>query len=196
MSRLLSFVLLFAWLPQTTAAQTASDAVNTLQQGIVEILKTVDEGNSNDRFERFLELVNATHDMQTITRLTVHRAWRDLSPENQNDLVNTVTRLSAATYASRFKKYNGQQFSVKQETDSRGGAKLVNAELVLNDGKTIAFDYLLKNTDGTWLINNILVDGVSDLALKRAEYRDYLATGGYDNLLKELESQIARASDD
>ena len=40
-----------------------------------------------------------------------------------------------------------------------------------------------------WRIINIVADGVSDLALKRAEYQRVFASGGIDGLVAELEQQ-------
>jgi phospholipid transport system substrate-binding protein len=51
-------------------------------------------------------------------------------------------------------------------------------------------EYLLeREADGTWRIINIVADGVSDLALKRAEYQRLFASGGIEGLLAELERQ-------
>jgi phospholipid transport system substrate-binding protein len=51
---------------------------------------------------------------------------------------------------------------------------------------------MLEQKDGAWRIINIIADGVSDLALKRAEYQRILASGSIEDLIKELEAQTAR----
>jgi phospholipid transport system substrate-binding protein len=51
---------------------------------------------------------------------------------------------------------------------------------------------LLQNGAAGWRIINIVADGVSDLALKRAEYQRVLASGTLDTLIAELEAQTAR----
>jgi phospholipid transport system substrate-binding protein len=51
---------------------------------------------------------------------------------------------------------------------------------------------LLQQRDGRWRIINIIADGVSDLALKRAEYQRVLAAGSIEDLIAELERQAAR----
>ncbi len=56
----------------------------------------------------------------------------------------------------------------------------------------MSFEYLLQQGSGGWRIVNIVADGVSDLALKRAEYQRVLASGTLDTLIKELESQTER----
>jgi phospholipid transport system substrate-binding protein len=56
----------------------------------------------------------------------------------------------------------------------------------------VSLDYMLEQKDGAWRIINIIADGVSDLALKRAEYQRILASGSIDDLIRELETQSAR----
>ena len=55
------------------------------------------------------------------------------------------------------------------------------------DAAPIALNYLLHNRDGRWRIINIIADGVSDLALKRAEYQRVLEEQSFAGLLAHLE---------
>ena len=53
----------------------------------------------------------------------------------------------------------------------------------------MTLDYTLHDRRGAWQIVNILADGVSDLALKRAEYRRFLTDGTIDDLIAQLVEQ-------
>jgi ABC-type transporter MlaC component len=57
---------------------------------------------------------------------------------------------------------------------------------------TGSFEYLLQRDGEDWEIINIVADGVSDLALKRAEYQRLFASGGIDGLIAALERQADR----
>ena len=56
----------------------------------------------------------------------------------------------------------------------------------------VSLEYLLQQDAMGWRIINIVADGVSDLALKRAEYQRVFASGGIDGLVAELEQQSER----
>lgn len=174
-------------------ADSATDVINKLQHGIISILQNPDNLSFLWRYESFRQLVDQTHDMPFISRLTVHRAWQELDEAQRASLVERLARLSAATYASRFKRYSEQQFQILGEQDQPRGRKLVNAKLVTSDGRQVDFDYLLHRVEDEWLIVNIIVDGVSDLALKRAEYSGYVRSGGYLELIESLDRQIEEA---
>ena len=60
----------------------------------------------------------------------------------------------------------------------------------------VTLEYLLQQRDRGWQIINIVADGVSDLALKRAEYQRVFASGGIAGLIAELENQTQRLSED
>jgi phospholipid transport system substrate-binding protein len=45
--------------------------------------------------------------------------------------------------------------------------------------------------NGQWQIINIIVDGISDLALKKAQYTSVIDREGFDSLLNKLTQKIA-----
>lgn len=59
----------------------------------------------------------------------------------------------------------------------------------------VSFEYVLQQDGEHWKIINIVADGVSDLALKRAEYQRLFASGGIEGLIAELEQQTQRLED-
>ena len=56
----------------------------------------------------------------------------------------------------------------------------------------VRIDYLLHERDGALRIINVVAQGVSDLALKRAEYGAVIEREGFAVLLEKLQAQTAR----
>jgi phospholipid transport system substrate-binding protein len=56
----------------------------------------------------------------------------------------------------------------------------------------VSLEYVLQQDGPSWRIVNIVADGVSDLALKRAEYQRLFAGAGLDGLIADLEAQTAQ----
>ena len=71
--------------------------------------------------------------------------------------------------------------------------KLVRSQLTKSDGGTVNFDYVLHPTEAGWRIVNILFDGVSDLAIKRGEYRAVMQRDGFPALIELLKEKITAA---
>ena len=79
------------------------------------------------------------------------------------------------------------------EPDASGRVQVATA--IKRDGQAdVSLEYLLQQDQQSWRIINIIADGVSDLALKRAEYQRVFASGGIDGLIAELEQQTQRLS--
>jgi phospholipid transport system substrate-binding protein len=68
----------------------------------------------------------------------------------------------------------------------------VSTAIARTGAADVPLDYVLQHGTAGWRIINIVADGVSDLALKRAEYQRVLAGGTLDTLIAELEAQTAR----
>jgi phospholipid transport system substrate-binding protein len=67
---------------------------------------------------------------------------------------------------------------------------MVRSKLFLPTGEPVRFDYILRNGKDGWRIVNVLADGVSDLALKRVEYRAILQRDGFATLIDMLKKKI------
>src|SRR5690606_41279637 len=100
-------------------------------------------------------------------------------------------RRSVPTYASRCGGLEAGMFSLGGAERLPGGRVQVGATLETRAGETIPFEYVLHETADGWKIVNILADNVSDLALKRAEYRRLLTDGTVDDVIAELGRQAA-----
>jgi phospholipid transport system substrate-binding protein len=173
---------------------SASDVVKGFQSELLSVMKTANELGYQGRYSKLEPLVKKSHDLRTIARIVTGRAWKGLSDEQRQDFVDIFTRLSIATYAHNFDGYSGEVFKFVEESKTSRGDILVRTALIESDGKEISFDYILRRRDGHWLIINIIADGVSDLALKRAEYTGIIRREGIDALTAKLKNKIANYS--
>ena len=171
----------------------------------------IDSGNItsvDERIEALSPTVIQTHDFSAIARLVTGRYWRKFEEVQREQFVSVFTQLSVMTYAERFKSLATSKFSyVETLKQPRNSVKIVSTlELgpdahfsEFNDKQLFIFEYILqqaKQTDDTqanevWKIINVVVDGVSDLALKRSNYVSILNEQGFEGLIAELNNQIA-----
>lgn len=172
-------------------AGEATRVVTDLQESLIAIMKEGRELGYTGRYETISPAVQRTLDLENIARLTVGRHWKRLNETQRSDFVETFHDLSISMYASRFKNYSGERFNVlSEESLPKGHRKRVVGHFVKSDGETITFNYILHRKNERWKIINISVNGVSDLALKRAEYGGILRTDGFSTLLQRLKTQI------
>ncbi|MEO0424552.1 MAG: ABC transporter substrate-binding protein [Pseudomonadota bacterium] len=175
---------------QQEPASTPSAVVETLQGTLLAYMRSASTAESRQDLDvtALDQAVLASHDFAYISRIVLGRTWRELEDADRARFVERFTALSLATYASRFAEFAGERFDINDESDGSFGQRRVSAELITAE-KSHSFDYLLRQSDEQWRIVNIIVDGVSDLALKRAEYSTLISAGGFEGLLEALDRQ-------
>ena len=145
------------------------------------------------RFNLLAPVIDRSHDLNFITHIILGKHWTKLNREQQHIYIEHFRKLSISTYAGWFKNYENERFEfIEQKTMPRNHI-LVRSQLIQANGDTVSFDYILHQKKKGWLIINILADGVSDLALKRVEYRSILRQKGFPVFIDMLKEKIALA---
>ncbi len=170
-------------------SSTPEAAVERLLDGLVEVAATRGDEPAQARYDALLPIITATHDLPYIAELTVRREWAGLTDEQRQRFVAAFVRLSVTTYATRFAGLEKGMFVRIEGAPREETRAVVEATLTTGEGEQIPFEYVLHEVDGGWKIINILADRVSDLALKRAEYRRLLADGTIEDVIAALERQ-------
>jgi phospholipid transport system substrate-binding protein len=124
-------------------------------------------------------------------RQATGRHWKSLSGKQKKELLDMYTKWSIATYAARFNGYSGERFEVVPQAGPARGTVSVVSKLIKSNGEEIEFDYQLQKREGSWKVVDILIKGVSQLAMTRAQFVDLLDKKGYDGLLSSLKEKIA-----
>ena len=176
--------------PDTTSpVQT----VNSLHRTLLKGMREGDKIGFQGRFKLLAPVINRTHDLGFIAHTILGKLWTKLDREQQHIFIRTFRKLSISTYAGWFKNYEGERFEfIEQKTIPRNQI-LVRSRLIKANGDTVSLDYILRQGKEGWHIINILADGVSDLALKRVEYRSILRQKGFTVFIDMLKEKIALA---
>lgn len=132
-------------------------------------------------------------DLPLMTRLVVGPAWRGMTQAEQASLVGAFSDYSVAVYASRFKGYSGETFTVDPAPRRLpSGDAIVHTELVPKGGDPVQLDYLVRARAGEWRIIDVFLNGtISELAARRSEYSATLREGGAEALVALLRKKTA-----
>ncbi len=176
-----------AWADEGSAQAEASarSAVEAFHVTLLEVMQSgLDFGG---RYDKLLGAVSVAFDVRTIARLSLgSKQWRSLEEPDQQRVVDTLFDLVVATYAARFKSYNGQVFETLSVDSARRGQVVVKTHLVRKNGDPVRLDYYLRSSSGPLRIFNVVAEGVSDLSLRRADYTAIIENEGFEGLLQSL----------
>lgn len=191
---LLTLVLIGLPLSASYAAQTAArNTVETLHNTLLDVMKRSQELGYKGRYDALNPVISDSFDFAAIARVVLGRYWSELTPEQQRAFIEAFTRLSVATYASRFDSFSGEAFRPVAALEQSKENVTVKTELVKADGDTVKLDYVLRSGEGDrWRILNVIADGISDLSLKRADYTSIMKNEGYEALMAKLNERIGR----
>ena len=184
--------LLFV-LVHTAQAQHAADPaarVKTFYASLLETMKDAKRLGVEGRYRKLAPALNSTFDLAAMTRIAVGPAWTSFSPEQQAATVAAFSRMTIATYASRFDGYDGERFEVDPKTAERGPDRIVNTKLVSPGSEPVTLNYLMRLSGGDWKIIDVYLSGtISELAARRAEFGAILKSGGPDALAGTLKAR-------
>ena len=172
----------------------ATEVVEKLHATLLAVMTEGDQIGYPGRYDRLAPVIKANFDMPFISKTVLGKYWETLNNEQRSRFVEAFTKMSIATYAANFDRYSGERFKMVSEKEVSGGRILVQSQLIKSDGGKIQLDYLLHRTAGQWRIVNIIAEGVSDLALKRADYSAFLKNNGFEALLKRINEKISQYS--
>ena len=169
------------------SADPAASRINSFYGALLDTMKQAKQLGLKGRYDRLAPVLTKTYDVASMSRVAVGQSWNTFSAPQQLSIVNAFSRMSTATYASRFDGFSGEQFEILQTVDQPNGDKIVKTRIVQSDGKPVALNYLMHKTGTDWKIVDVYLDGtISELANRRAEFGAILKSGGPDALVSSL----------
>jgi phospholipid transport system substrate-binding protein len=169
------------------SADPAASRINSLYDALLDTMKQAKQLGLKGRYDKLAPVLAKSYDLASMSRIAVGQSWSTLSAPQQLAIVNAFTRMTTATYASRFDGFSGEQFEILQTADQPNGDKIVKTRIVQSNGKTVALNYLMRKTGADWKIVDVYLDGaISELASRRAEFGAILKSGGPDALVQSL----------
>jgi len=178
-------VMLTAMVAQPARAEQADPVarITAYDNGIVDILK---QGlGLQARRDRFEALVREYYDMPVIAAMVVGPKWASSSAPDRDAAIKALTRHSALSLARNFVKFSGERFTADPAAIDRGASKIVRVRITSPGGADTLL-YVLRKGSGGWKIIDVVAQGVSQLAVQRADVAASVAADGAAGLAKGL----------
>jgi phospholipid transport system substrate-binding protein len=172
------------------SSDPAASRITSFYGSLLDTMKQAKQLGVKGRYDKLSPVLAKTYDLPSMSKLAVGPSWSALTPQQQAAIINAFTRMTIATYASRFDGFSGEQFQILETSDRTNGDKIVKTQIVKSDGGTVPLNYLMRKSGADWKIVDIYLDGtISELANRRAEFGAILKSGGPDALVVSLNKQ-------
>lgn len=182
-----------SWLAAAAPAPGPRAQIEGFHDTLLSVMKDARALGIDGRFDRLEPEVARRFDVPLMIALATGKHWREASPADRKRLEEAFRRFSAATYASRMSDFSGESFETVAVQPGPRQTQLVQTRLNRPDDTPIAITYVTRAADAAWRIVDVLIDhGISEVAVRRSEYRSILESGGVDGLVRVLENKTAQ----
>lgn len=176
--------------PPSSGDTPAAAVIDHLHAVLLDTMQRAAELGVEGRYRNLDPVLRETYDFEQMIALAAGSAWAGADEAAQRALLAAFERFSVATYASRFNGYTGERFEITAQRQGPRGAVIVDTRLVRTDGDPVAISYVMRARNGQWRIVDVLLEqAISELAVRRSEYAKILAQGGIAELTKVLDGK-------
>ena len=169
--------------------QTPESTVEAFEEVTINLLKTSDSQTVDERYHHTLKRIEHIIDFKTMAGLILGDQLNEEGEDLKNQFIHELMKLSARAMALNYINYKDQKYTTTKINKNHSKA-VVYTKFLASDRETVPFKFMLKRNDkGNWQIINIVAGGVSELSLKRIEYRDFLKEKRLKDLINVLKQK-------
>ena len=198
-------LLIAAFVLTATASDAApppvnpTDAVafmNQLWNRTVELLSK--KADPALREAHFRQLFHEDFDAPGIARFVLGRYWRTVNEDEQKEFIKLFEDYVVFVYTARLSDFGGGQAFKVRGSHSDGDGVIVSTDVVNPGNATpLKIDWrLITDDNGTYKINDVIVEGISMTATQRSEFASVVQRNGGQvrSLISMMREKTANAA--
>jgi len=134
-------------------------------------------------------------DFDEIGRRTLWRHWAERTPDERAEFVRLFKVLLARTYIGKIEMYSGEPITFVGERIDGTAATVMSRIANGKTRETTALDYRLHLRAGRWLVDDVVIDGVSFVSNYRSQFDQMIRESGYEATVQQLRLNVDQESD-
>lgn len=171
----------------------ARQVIEQFHASLLAVMKQAKQTDTRERYQVLAPEIAQRFDLRLMIALATGKYWRTADKASRDDLTKAFQRFSTANYASRFDGYSGQSFETLSVTAGPRKTELVKTQIVSPDQAPVPLTYVTRAVPTGWRIVDVLLDdGISELAVRRSEYASILKSDGVKGLIQLLDRKTAK----
>jgi phospholipid transport system substrate-binding protein len=135
------------------------------------------------------ETVDRHFDYREMAKRSLGAAWRNLGGAQREEFVRLFAELLEASYSDKIEKYAGN-VKIDYLGDSTEEDYSEVRTVVVRANDRIPFSYRLLNEDGTWMVYDVVIEGVSLVSNYRSQFSRIIHESSYGELVRRLRNKV------
>jgi phospholipid transport system substrate-binding protein len=174
---------------QAVDVNSPDGMIKTVTGQVLDEIKNDPSIKSGD-INKITEVVNQKilpyTDFRRTTQLAMGRAWRQATPQQQDQMVAQFKMLLIRTYSGALSQVRDQTVQFKPFRADPGATDVVVRSVVMNNGQPVELDYRLYKTPQGWRVYDLNVAGAWLIQAYQQQFAEKITQGGVDGLLQFL----------
>jgi phospholipid transport system substrate-binding protein len=174
---------------------SASEITDKVKHTIDEVISIVTNENlkkkSDLRRDKLRQAIGKGFNYRQMAMRSLAREWMKRTPKEQTEFVELFKKFLEFSFASKIETFGREKISYTGEKVIKKKYALVNTEVNRKDG-AVKIDYKLINENGSWLVYDFVVKGVSMVRNSRSQFEKIIREGSYASLVKNLSEKIKK----
>ena len=168
--------------PDEVIRKTADDVISALKSD-----KSIQDGNKKNLYQLAEEKIFPSFNFEKISRLVLGKAWRKATDLQKEQFKSEFRSLLLRTYSIALSKYKDQGIEIKpMRMKPSDEIVTVKTEIIQDGAQPIKVNYALAKDGDSWLVFDIVIEGVSLVTNYRSQFSSEIRKGGMDSLNKKL----------
>lgn len=173
------------------AQEGPEEPVEQFTQTLEEVLERK-TGGIRERIQRIHKGMEETFALEARARAVLGPQWNGLQAEQRQRFVRSFRRLGAVALYGQLAGNEGSRLEEVRQQEVSGGTTIIEYRLGLDGEDPLPLRYLVRKEGTAWRIWSLEIDGVSDVATNRAQYRAILEEKGMEALIQKLEDRLRK----
>jgi phospholipid transport system substrate-binding protein len=191
-----TFVLLTIFtLALAVPAAMAAAPTEVAKQVIGKTLEILNDPNlagpaqKSHRHQLVKQQVDRHFDYREMAKRSLGPTWNKISSGQQDEFVRLFAELLEASYADKIDRYV-KHVRIDYTGESLDGEYAEVRTVVVRPNDRIPLNYRLLNESGTWMVYDVVIEGVSLVSNYRSQFSRIISESSYAELVKRLRTKV------
>lgn len=173
----------------SNACAGVTDQVKKTVDDVVKIVSDKDlKKNDLKRRQLLKKSISVIFDYNEMAKRSMGKHWNQRSAAEKKQFTELFASLLESSYAGKIESYNNEKIVYLKETQDGDYAEL-KSKVVTAKRDEYALDYRMLNQHGTWMVYDVVIEGVSLVSNYRSQFNKIIMSDGYPALVKKLQTK-------
>ena len=164
-------------------------SINLTPSGTIDLLHNTLKKIVSSSFDtkKVQRVISDTYNTKRMLTLIIGEVWKNSEVTDQATLKEVFEEYIAKNYILRFKDIKSLEFGKLEISQAGKNYRIAKTKLIINSKDIVALNYLLDQTNNSWKIFDVLIDGsISEIATRKSEFINFTNQGNVKPLLEAL----------